>query len=172
MEYHIPVLLKESVDGLNIKPDGIYVDLTFGGGGHSKEILRRLKDGKLISFDQDADAELNELKQENFLFVQGNFKFFKNFLRYYKVDHVDGILADLGVSSHHFDSAERGFSFRFEGDLDMRMDKNSELTAEVIINTYSSEDLLGIFRELGEINNAYKLVKLLVSAREQQKMGK
>ena len=170
MEYHIPVLLEESIDGLNIKPDGIYVDLTFGGGGHSREILKRLKTGKLVSFDQDADAELNELRQDNFLFVQGNFKFFQNFLRYYKIENVDGILADLGVSSHHFDSAERGFSFRFDGNLDMRMDQNSKLTAEVIVNTYGSEELLAVFRELGEIKNAYKLVKIIVSHREKGKI--
>ena len=170
MEYHVPVLLSQSVEGLNIKPEGVYVDLTFGGGGHSREILKKLKSGYLIGFDQDAEAKVNEPKQDNFLFVQSNFKFFRNFLRYYKHDKVDGILADLGVSSHHFDVAERGFSFRFEGDLDMRMDNNSEKTASIVINTYASEKLLKVFREYGEIKNAYKLVKEIVAYREREKI--
>lgn len=171
MDYHIPVLLEESIDGLNINPDGIYVDLTFGGGGHSREILKRLKKGRLISFDQDAEAMQNEFKKNNFLFIQSNFKFFRNFLRYYKVGEVDGILADLGVSSHHFNAAERGFSFRFNGELDMRMDQNAELTAQKILNKYASEDLLRIFREYGEIKNAYKLVKSIVKYRDKGKIA-
>lgn len=170
MDYHIPVLLEESIDGLNINPDGIYVDLTFGGGGHSREILTRLKKGRLISFDQDAEAVQNEFKKDNFLFIQSNFKFFRNFLRYYKVGEVDGILADLGVSSHHFNVAERGFSFRFDSELDMRMDQNAELTAQKILNKYASEDLLRIFREYGEIKNAYKLVKSIVEYRDKGKI--
>jgi 16S rRNA (cytosine1402-N4)-methyltransferase len=171
MEYHIPVLLSESIEGLNIKPDGIYVDLTYGGGGHAREILKYLKSGRLIAFDQDEEAGNNKLDSDKFLFVQSNFKFFRNFLRYYKHDFVDGIIADLGVSSHHFDIAERGFSFRFDGDLDMRMDKNLEKTAADVLNTYSSEDLLKLFREFGEIDNAYKLVKEIVSAREKDSIG-
>ncbi len=166
MEYHIPVLLKESINGLNIKPDGIYVDLTFGGGGHSWEILKRLRKGRLISFDQDVEAEQNEFRENNFLFIQSNFKFFRNFLRYYKVSKVDGILADLGVSSHHFDVANRGFSFRFDGKLDMRMDQNSELTAEQVLNKYGSEDLVRVFKEYGEIKNVYRLVKTIVNHRD------
>ncbi|NOZ47486.1 MAG: 16S rRNA (cytosine(1402)-N(4))-methyltransferase RsmH [Chlorobi bacterium] len=168
MEYHIPVLLKESIDGLNIKPDGIYVDLTFGGGGHSIEILKKLRKGLLIAFDQDEEAEQNKIKSNNFLFINSNFKFFRNFLRYHKINQVDGILADLGVSSHHFDQADRGFSFRFNGNLDMRMDQNAELTAEKILNTYSSEELLNVFNRFGEIKNAYRLVKTIIENREIQ----
>ena len=138
--YHIPALLNETIDGLNIKPNGIYVDVTFGGGGHSKEILSRLgKNGKLLAFDQDEDAAQNIIDDPRFIFIKSNFRYLKNFLRYHNIDKVDGILGDLGVSSHHFDEAERGFSFRFDGDLDMRMNTKSAFTAAVLLNTYSEE---------------------------------
>jgi len=166
--YHIPVLLKESVDGLVNDPAGTYVDLTFGGGGHSREILKRLTTGTLIAFDQDVDAELNLIDDERFVFVQHNFKYLKNFLKYYNIDKVDGILADLGVSSHDFDVPERGFSFRFEGKLDMRMNQTGSLTAAKIINEYSEEDLLKILKEYGEINNARKVASIIVTARQQK----
>ena len=166
--YHIPVLLKESVDGLNIKPDGIYVDVTFGGGGHSKEILSRLgKNGHLYSFDQDADAELNlkgqgaigkEIADDpRFTFVRSNFRYLKNWMRYYEVDHVDGLLADLGVSSHHFDDETRGFSFRFDAPLDMRMNKRAGQTAADLLNHAEETKLADIFYLYGEIKNARRL---------------
>ena len=135
--YHVPVLLQESIDGLDIKPDGVYVDVTFGGGGHSREILSRLgKNGHLYSFDQDEDAEKNKFNDERFTFVRSNFRYLKNWMRYYGVDHIDGLLADLGVSSHHFDDETRGFSFRFDAPLDMRMNKRAGTTAADIINHY------------------------------------
>ena len=138
--YHVPVLLEESIQGLSIKPNGTYVDVTFGGGGHSKEILRHLDEhGNLYSFDQDADTKQNIPADNRFHFVWSNFRYICNFMRYYNVEGVDGILADLGVSSHHFDEAERGFSFRFDGKLDMRMNQSATLTAEKILNTYSEE---------------------------------
>ena len=144
--YHVPVLLNESIDGLAIKPDGIYVDVTFGGGGHSKEILRRLgKKGHLYSFDQDPDAEKNIVNDDRFTFVRSNFRYLKNWMRYYGVDHIDGLLADLGVSSHHFDDETRGFSFRFDAPLDMRMNKRAGTTAAEILNNYDEEQLADIF---------------------------
>ena len=144
--YHVPVLLQESIDGLNIKPDGIYVDVTFGGGGHSKEILNRLgKNGHLYSFDQDEDAEKNILDDDRFTFVRSNFRYLRNWMRYYHVAHIDGLLADLGVSSHHFDDETRGFSFRFDATLDMRMNNRSGMTAAEVLNTYSEEALADIF---------------------------
>ncbi|HQB78885.1 MAG TPA: 16S rRNA (cytosine(1402)-N(4))-methyltransferase RsmH, partial [Tenuifilaceae bacterium] len=139
MAYHVPVLLRESVDGLNIKPNGTYVDLTFGGGGHSREILKHLKKGRLIAFDQDEEAFANAIDDPRFMLIRSNFRFFRNFLRYHGIEHVDGILADLGVSSHHFDSPERGFSIRFEGPLDMRMNRDAKLDAYKVVNTYSAE---------------------------------
>jgi len=149
--YHIPALLNETIEGLNIKPDGIYVDVTFGGGGHSREILARLgKNAKLIGFDQDEDAIKNALDDPRFIFVRSNFQYLKNFLRYHNIEKVDGILADLGVSSHHFDEADRGFSFRFDGALDMRMNTKSPLTAAVVLNTYSEEQLANVFYLYGE----------------------
>jgi len=166
--YHTPVLLKESIEGLNIKPDGIYVDVTFGGGGHSREILKYLTTGKLFSFDQDVDAQANLIEDDRFVFVRHNFRYFKNFLRYYGVDHVDGILADLGVSSHEFDVAERGFSFRFEGKLDMRMNQSSDFTASDLVNNYSTEELFRVFREYGELKNTGKLVRAIESYRKSQ----
>ncbi len=164
--YHIPVLLNESIEGLDLKKGGIYVDVTFGGGGHSKEILRRMdKDCKLYSFDQDEDAEKNAVKDGRFTFVRSNFRYIKNFLRYYGVEEVDGILADLGVSSHHFDDSERGFSFRFDGKLDMRMNKRAGMTAADIVNNYDEEKLASIFYIYGELKNSRKLASVIVKRR-------
>lgn len=164
--YHIPVLLHPSVDGMNIQPGGIYVDVTFGGGGHSREILRRMDDtARLYSFDQDEDAEKNIVDDPRFTFVRSNFRYLHNFLRYYHHEQVDAILADLGVSSHHFDDSERGFSFRFEGKLDMRMNKRSGLTAADVVNTYSEERLADLFYLYGELKNSRKLATTLVKAR-------
>lgn len=164
--YHIPVLLEESIDGLNLKKGGIYVDVTFGGGGHSKEILRRMdKSCKLYSFDQDEDAERNIVHDKRFTFVRSNFRYLKNFLKYYGVEEVDGILADLGVSSHHFDDSERGFSFRFDGKLDMRMNKRAGMTAADILNNYDEEKLADIFYLYGELKNSRKLASVIVKRR-------
>ena len=166
--YHIPVLLKESVDGLDIQPDGIYVDVTFGGGGHSQEILRRLgENGHLYGFDQDADAELNIVNDDRFTFVRSNFRYLKNWMRYYEVEQLDGLLADLGVSSHHFDDESRGFSFRFDAPLDMRMNKRAGMTAADIVNTYTEEQLADVFYLYGELKNARKLASSLVRARQE-----
>jgi len=164
-EYHVPVLLNEAVSGLEIKADGDYVDVTFGGGGHSREIFSRLKTGRLFAFDQDEDAAANVIHNDRFFFIRHNFKYIRNFLKYYDVDQVDGILADLGVSSHDFDVAERGFSFRFDGDLDMRMNRDSTQTAADLVNSYSEDQLRTMFREFGEIDNAGRLAKQLVFAR-------
>ncbi len=163
--YHVPVLLEESVSGLNIDPDGVYLDLTFGGGGHSREILKRLKDGCLIGFDQDSDALANVPDDSRFIFVNHKFRYLRNFLRYCGYDEADGILADLGVSSHEFDEAGRGFSFRFDAELDMRMNQRSRLKATDILNTYSEENLIRIFRNYGEVDNVRRLVDLIVNAR-------
>lgn len=164
--YHVPVLLKETVDGLNINPEGVYIDVTFGGGGHSREILRRLSpSGRLFSFDQDADAERNVPDDERLTFVRSNFRYLKNWMRYYDIPQVDGILADLGVSSHHFDDRSRGFSFRFEGALDMRMNKRASRTAADIVNDYSEEQLASLFYLYGELKQSRKLASLLVKAR-------
>lgn len=167
MEYHNPVLLKETVDGLNIKPDGVYVDVTFGGGGHSKEILSRLGEkGRLFGFDQDEDAHANALKDERFTLIPENFRFIKRFLRFHGVKQVDGILADLGVSSHQFDVAERGFSTRFEAELDMRMSKKNELNAFVVVNEYEEVQLKKVFYDFGELKNAGALAATIVAARK------
>lgn len=164
--YHVPVLLNESIDGLDIKSDGIYVDVTFGGGGHSREILSRLGNaGHLYSFDQDADAENNVEPQDNFTFVRSNFRYLKNWMRYYGVEGIDGLLADLGVSSHHFDDETRGFSFRFDAPLDMRMNKEAGTTAADIVNTYPQNELEKILRIYGEVDNARRLAQLIVNAR-------
>lgn len=164
--YHVPVLLKESVDGMDIRPDGTYVDMTFGGGGHSREILGRLGDGgRLLGFDQDEDAENNIVNDEHFTFVRSNFRYLKNFLRYYDIESVDAILADLGVSSHHFDDADRGFSFRFDGKLDMRMNKRAGMTAADIVNTCDEEKLADIFYLYGELKNSRKLAAFIIKAR-------
>ena len=167
--YHIPVLLKESIDGMNLQPEGVYVDVTFGGGGHSKEILHRGDSSiRLLSFDQDEDAERNIVNDQRFTFVRSNFRFLYNFLRYHGIEQVDGILADLGVSSHHFDDSERGFSFRFDGNLDMRMNKRSEKTAADIVNNYDEERLADIFYLYGELKNSRKLASTLVKARNRK----
>ena len=164
--YHVPVLLKESVDGLGIKPDGVYVDVTFGGGGHSREILSRLgAEGHLYSFDQDEDAEQNIVSDERFTFVRSNFRYLKNWMRYYGIEEIDGLLADLGVSSHHFDDESRGFSFRFDAPLDMRMNKRSGMTAADIVNNYSEEQLSDIFYIYGELKNARRIAAAIVKAR-------
>ena len=169
MEYHNPVLLKESVDGLNIKPDGVYVDVTFGGGGHSKEILSRLgPNGKLFAFDQDEDALANALEDDRFTLINENFRFIKRFLRFYGVKGVDGILADLGVSSHQFDVPERGFSTRFDAELDMRMSQKNDLNAYKVVNEYDEADLKRVFLDYGELKNAPVLARTIVKAREVQ----
>ena len=167
--YHIPVLLTQSVDGLITRPDGTYVDVTFGGGGHSREILRRLSpDGRLLSFDQDEDAERNIVDDQRFTFVRSNFRYLRNFLRYHQVEEVDGILADLGVSSHHFDDSERGFSFRFDGALDMRMNRRAGQTAADVVNTYDEARLADVFYLYGELKNSRKLAATLAKARAQR----
>ena len=167
--YHVPVLLQESVDGLAIQPDGIYVDVTFGGGGHSREILSRLgPKGHLYSFDQDADAEKNIVADDRFTFVRSNFRYLSNWMRYYGVEQIDGLLGDLGVSSHHFDDETRGFSFRFDAPLDMRMNKRAGQTAADVLNSYSEEQLANVFYLYGELKNARRLAKSVVKARQQQ----
>ena len=167
--YHIPALLQGSVDGLNVKPDGIYVDVTFGGGGHSREILRRLgPKGRLFGFDQDADAEKNIISDDRFTFVRSNFRYIKNWMRYYEVEQVDGILADLGVSSHHFDDETRGFSFRFDAPLDMRMNKRAGMTAADVLNNYTEEQLADVFYLYGELKQARRMAAAIVKARQQQ----
>jgi len=164
--YHVPVLLEESVGGLDIKPDGIYVDVTFGGGGHSREILRHLgPQGRLFGFDQDEDAERNIVDDERFTFVRSNFRYLRNWMRYYGVEQIDGLLADLGVSSHHFDDETRGFSFRFDAPLDMRMNKRSGMTAAGILNDYSEEQLADIFYLYGELKNARRIAATIVKSR-------
>lgn len=164
--YHVPVLLEESVGGLDIKPDGIYVDVTFGGGGHSREILRHLgPQGRLFGFDQDEDAERNVVDDERFTFVRSNFRYLRNWMRYYGVEQIDGLLADLGVSSHHFDDETRGFSFRFDAPLDMRMNKRSGMTAADILNDYSEEQLADIFYLYGELKNARRIAATIVKER-------
>lgn len=164
--YHIPVLLKESVDGLNIRPDGVYADVTFGGGGHSREILSRLSaDGHLYGFDQDADAERNIPADDRFTFVRSNFRYLWNFMRYHEVEQLDGVLADLGVSSHHFDTVERGFSFRFDAQLDMRMNVREGKTAANVLNDYDEERLADIFYLYGELQNSRQLARAIVKAR-------
>lgn len=164
--YHVPVLLKESVDGLDIHPGGVYVDVTFGGGSHSREILSRLEGtGHLYSFDQDEDAMSNCFAQDNFTFVRSNFRYLRNFMRYYGVEGLDGLLADLGVSSHHFDDAQRGFSFRFDAKLDMRMNQKASLTAADVINTYDEERLADVFWLYGEMKNSRKIVSAIAKAR-------
>jgi len=168
-EYHNPVLLKESVDGLNIKPDGVYVDVTFGGGGHSREIMRRLgPNGRLIAFDQDQDALQNRIDDERFLLINENFRYIKRFLRFHNIKQVDGILADLGVSSHQFDVAERGFSTRFEADLDMRMSQKNSLSAYEVINEYDEKQLRQIFAEYGELKTASGMAYAIVNYRKNE----
>ncbi|MCE5206092.1 MAG: 16S rRNA (cytosine(1402)-N(4))-methyltransferase RsmH [Porphyromonadaceae bacterium] len=172
MAYHVPALLNESIEGLDIRPSGVYVDVTFGGGGHAREILRRLNnDGRLIAFDQDEDAILNAIDDSRFTFVRSNFRFLKNYLRYLGVDEVDGVLADLGVSSHHFDDAGRGFSFRFEGELDMRMNRRAPKSAADILNEYPKEKLRDLFLKYGELKNAHKIASSIVTYRQTKKIA-
>lgn len=166
MEYHNPVLLKECIEGLNINPEGIYVDVTFGGGGHSREILKHLTTGKLYAFDQDDDAVKNKIDDERFVLIKQNFRYLKNFLKMYDALPVDGLLADLGVSSHQFDEAERGFSIRFNAKLDMRMDQNGKQTAADVLNTYSEEELKRIFKLYGEVDNAGYLASIIFHNRK------
>lgn len=169
--YHVPVLLNESIDGLNIKKNGIYIDVTFGGGGHSREILSRLEgDARLFSFDQDQDAELNIIKDDRFTFVRSNFRYIKNWMRYHGIEQIDGLLADLGVSSHHFDDETRGFSFRFDAPLDMRMNKRGGQTAADIINGYDEQRLADIFFLYGELKNARKIASALAKARNTKRI--
>ena len=169
--YHVPVLLHESIDGLAIKSGGVYVDVTFGGGGHSKEILRRIDEkAHLYSFDQDPDAEKNIVNDQRFTFVRSNFRYLKNWMRYYGVDHIDGLLADLGVSSHHFDDETRGFSFRFDAPLDMRMNKRAGTTAADILNNYDEEQLADIFYIYGELKNARKIASIIAKTRNEKKI--
>lgn len=169
MEYHNPVLLKETVDGLNINPDGIYVDVTFGGGGHSKEILKQLGDkGKLFAFDQDSDALKNTIDDDRFTLIHENFRFVKRFLRFHGVKEVDGVLADFGVSSHQFDVAERGFSTRFEADLDMRMNQANELSAFHVVNKYEEDDLKQVFLQYGELRAAPAMARLIIEHRRSE----
>lgn len=171
IKYHVPVMLEQCMEGLNINPDGIYVDVTFGGGGHSSEILKSLKNGSLYGFDQDEDAIANIPDSRNFTFVRSNFKYLKNFLRYYGVDRVDGILADLGVSSHHFDDAERGFSFRFADEiLDMRMNRSAVFNAADVVNGYSDKALSDVFYYYGELRNSRKLSSEIIKARNVKKI--
>jgi 16S rRNA (cytosine1402-N4)-methyltransferase len=163
--YHIPVMLEQTIEGLNISPNGSYVDATFGGGGHAREIIKHLSTGRLYAFDQDQDATRNVFKDDRLVFIRANFRYMKNFLRYFSVDQVDGILADLGVSSHDFDEAERGFSFRFDAPLDMRMNREAPETAEYIVNNYDQQQLINIFRNYGEIKNASRLAATITGAR-------
>lgn len=183
--YHVPVLLEESISGLNIQPGGIYIDVTFGGGGHSCKILSLLnKDAHLYSFDQDADAENNIYKNESkndnethrfiddprFTFVRSNFRYLKNWMHYYHIDHIDGLLADLGVSSHHFDDKDRGFSFRFDSPLDMRMNKQADITAADVVNTYPEDKLADVFYLYGELRNSRRIASILVKSRSEHKI--
>ena len=172
MDYHNPVLLKEAVDGLEIKNNGVYVDVTFGGGGHSREILRRMgPGGKLIAFDQDKDALLNTVEDSRFLLIQENFKHLKRFLKFYGIHSVDGILADFGVSSYQFDAAERGFSIRFDAPLDMRMNQQDNLSAKSVINNYDEEELKRLFKDYGELRTASALARAIVEARGKAPIG-
>jgi 16S rRNA (cytosine1402-N4)-methyltransferase len=168
--FHKSVLLKESIEALAIRPDGTYVDATYGGGGHSKEILKHLKGGKLFAFDQDATALQNAISDQQITMINSNFRYIRNFLKLYKAVPVDGILADLGVSSHQIDEPARGFSTRFDGELDMRMDQKKSLTAREIINHYPEEKLIELFRTYGELTNAKKIARLIVSARKDKEI--
>lgn len=172
MNYHSSVLLKESVDALAIKEDGIYVDVTFGGGGHSREILSRLgKRGKLIAFDQDPDAVRNKIKDDRFILIQENFRYITRYLKFYGIVKVNGILADLGVSSHQFDAGSRGFSIRFDEELDMRMNQKSKRSAKLLVNTYTEEELSDVLFQYGELRNARAIAKTIVASREQQSIN-
>jgi len=171
MNYHNPVLLQESVNALNIKEDGVYVDVTFGGGGHSKEILKRLgKNGKLFAFDQDEDAAKNRIEDDRFVLIEENFRYISRFLKFYGVRKVDGILADLGVSSHQFDEAERGFSIRFDGELDMRMNQNAKVSAKQVVNEYEEKELADILYLYGELRNARAIARTIAEEREKERI--
>lgn len=171
--YHVPALLNESIDGLKVLPSGIYVDVTFGGGGHSREILNRLGDnGRLLGFDQDEDAVANIILDNRFTFVRSNFRYLKNFLRFHGISQVDGVIADLGVSSHHFDDSVRGFSFRFSGDLDMRMNRGASLNAADILNDYQEDKLADVFYKWGELKNARRIASSVVEYRAKKKIEK
>ena len=171
--YHVPALLNESIDGLKVLPSGIYVDVTFGGGGHSREILNRLgENGRLLGFDQDEDAVANIIPDNRFTFVRSNFRYLKNFLRYHGINQVDGVIADLGVSSHHFDDSVRGFSFRFSGDLDMRMNRGASLKAADILNKYQEDKLADVFYKWGELKNARRIASSVVEYRAKKKIEK
>ncbi|MFD2566422.1 16S rRNA (cytosine(1402)-N(4))-methyltransferase RsmH [Pseudotenacibaculum haliotis] len=171
MSYHNPVLLNESVDALDIKKDGVYVDVTFGGGGHSKEILKRLgKNGRLYAFDQDPDAIANKIDDDRFVLIEENFRYISRFLKFYGVKKVDGVLADLGVSSHQFDEAERGFSIRFEGELDMRMNQHSKISAKEVVNDYEEKELADVLFLYGELRNARSIAKTIVEEREKERI--
>jgi 16S rRNA (cytosine1402-N4)-methyltransferase len=169
-DYHIPVLLEESIEGLNIMPDGIYADVTFGGGGHSAEILKRLNRGRLFAFDQDEDAANNLPEDQRLVFIQGNFRYLKNYLAYYGIRQINGLIADLGVSSHHFDISDRGFTYRKDAKLDMRMNKNARLSAEMIINDYEAGRLSDLFTDYGELPHAQKLALSIAREREKQRI--
>ena len=169
MKYHNPVLLKESVEGLNVKPGGVYIDVTFGGGGHSREILNRLNEnGKLFAFDQDQDAQQNAIDDQRFTLIAQNFRFIKRYLRFYGVKKIDGVLADLGVSSHQFDQAERGFSTRFDADLDMRMNQEGQLSAFQVVNSYGEEQLSNVLFQYGELRNARSIAKKIIEVRSEK----
>ena len=171
--YHVPALLNESIDGLKVLPSGIYVDVTFGGGGHSREILNRLgENGRLLGFDQDEDAVANIIHDNRFTFVRSNFRYLKNFLRYHGINQVDGVIADLGVSSHHFDDSVRGFSFRFSGDLDMRMNRGASLNAADILNEYPEDKLADVFYKWGELKNARRIASSVIEFRAKKKIEK
>ncbi len=173
LDYHIPALLTETIEGLKIVPNGTYVDLTYGGGGHSRAIIEQLgENGRLLGFDQDEDVLQNVIDDRRFVFVKSNFRYLNNFLKYHKIEQVDGILADLGVSSHHFDSRERGFSFRFEGDLDMRMNKKATFSAKDVLNNYEEKELADIFYLYGEMKNSRKLASVIVRERKIQRIEK
>jgi 16S rRNA (cytosine1402-N4)-methyltransferase len=170
MKYHIPVLLNECIDGLNIHPEGIYVDVTFGSGGHSRKIMEHLSSGRLIAFDRDKDVHSNLIDDDRFLFIHQNYRYLKNFLKFQGIHHIDGLLADLGISSWQIDQAERGFSTRLDGNLDMRMDQGQEQTAAEIINSYSTDQLIRLFRQYGEIENAKRLTDEILKERAIQRI--
>ncbi len=170
-EYHIPALLDETITGLDVKPNGIYVDATFGGGGHSSEILKNLTTGQLIAFDQDEDAQKNSFDADNFVLVRSNFQYVKQFLHYFKIKKIDGIIADLGISTHHIDEPERGFSFRFDAHLDMRMNKNQSIDAKKVINNYAEQDLKNIFKNYGDLKNAHQIAKIISISRRKKEIN-
>ena len=171
--YHIPAMLNESIDGLNINPSGVYIDVTFGGGGHSREILNHLGvNGRLLGFDQDEEAITNVVDDDRFTFVRSNFRYLRNFLRYHGIEHVDGIIADLGVSSHHFDDSQRGFSFRFSGNLDMRMNRGANINAADVLNEYQQDQLADVFYKWGELRNARKIAASVVAFRSKKRIEK